>query len=52
MSECTHNCDSCSANCASKSVNIEKLKLGIGSAVKKIIGVVSLIIYLNMTMVN
>lgn len=41
MSECTHNCDSCSANCASKSVNIEKLKLGIGSAVKKIIGVSS-----------
>ena len=41
MSECTHNCDTCSANCASKSVNIEKLKLGIGSAVKKIIGVSS-----------
>ena len=41
MSECTHNCDTCSAGCASKSVNIEKLKLGIGSAVKKIIGVSS-----------
>ena len=41
MSECTHNCDTCSANCSSKSVNIEKLKLGIGSAVKKIIGVSS-----------
>ena len=41
MSECTHNCNTCSAGCASKSVNIEKLKLGIGSAVKKIIGVSS-----------
>lgn len=41
MSECTHNCDTCSANCASKSTNIEKLKLGIGSAVKKVIGVSS-----------
>lgn len=41
MSECTHNCDTCSAGCASKGVNIEKLKLGIGSAVKKIIGVSS-----------
>lgn len=41
MSECTHNCDTCSADCASKQVNIEKLKLGIGSAVKKIIGVSS-----------
>ena len=41
MSECTHNCDTCSANCASKSANIEKLKLGIGSAVKKVIGVSS-----------
>ena len=41
MSECTHNCDTCSAGCTSKGVNIEKLKLGIGSAVKKIIGVSS-----------
>ncbi len=41
MSECTHNCDTCSANCSSKQVNIEKLKFGIGSAVKKIIGVSS-----------
>lgn len=41
MSECTHNCDTCSANCASKGTNIEKLKLGIGSAVKKVIGVSS-----------
>ena len=41
MSECTHNCDTCSANCASKSANIEKLKLGEGSKIKKIIGVSS-----------
>ena len=41
MSECTHNCDTCSANCASKESNIEKLKLGEGSTVKKIIGVSS-----------
>ena len=37
MSECTHNCDTCSANCASKEHNIEKLKLGEGSKIKKII---------------
>ncbi|MBO6119638.1 MAG: P-loop NTPase [Lachnospiraceae bacterium] len=41
MSECTHNCDTCSAGCASKEVNIEKLKLGKGSKIKKIIGVSS-----------
>lgn len=41
MSECTHNCDTCSANCASKESNIEKLKLGEGSKIKKIIGVSS-----------
>lgn len=41
MSECTHNCDTCTANCASKSANIEKLKLGEGSKIKKIIGVSS-----------
>ena len=41
MSECTHNCDTCSVNCASKSANIEKLKLGEGSKIKKIIGVSS-----------
>ena len=39
MSECTHNCDTCSANCASKENNIEKLKLGEGSKIKKIIGI-------------
>lgn len=41
MSECTHNCDSCSANCSSKEAKIEKLKLGKGSSIKKIIGVSS-----------
>ncbi len=41
MSECTHNCDTCTANCGSKEANIEKLKLSIGSSVKKIIGVSS-----------
>lgn len=41
MSECTHNCDTCSANCSSKQANIEKLKLGVGSSIKKIIGVSS-----------
>ncbi len=41
MSECTHNCDTCSANCGSKKANIEKLKLAIGSSIKKIIGVSS-----------
>ena len=41
MSECTHNCDTCSANCESKSNNIEKLKLARGSKIKKIIGVSS-----------
>lgn len=41
MSECTHNCDTCSANCASKESKIEKLKLGEGSKIKKIIGVSS-----------
>ena len=41
MSECTHNCDTCSANCASKENNIEKLKLGEGSKIKKIIGISS-----------
>lgn len=41
MSECTHNCDTCLANCASKENNIEKLKLGEGSKIKKIIGISS-----------
>ena len=41
MSECTHNCDTCIANCSSKSSQIEKLKLGKGCAIKKIIGISS-----------
>ena len=41
MSECTHNCDTCTANCSSKSSQIEKLKLGKGCAIKKIIGISS-----------
>ena len=45
MEECTHNCDTCSANCGSKGTGneakIEKLKLGKGSKIKKIIGVSS-----------
>lgn len=41
MSECTHNCDTCSAACSSKESKIEKLKLGKGCKIKKIIGVSS-----------
>lgn len=41
MSECTHNCDSCSANCSSKDSSIKKIKPGKGSNIKKIIGVSS-----------
>ena len=41
MSECTHNCDSCTLNCESKENNISKFKLGVGSKIKKIIGIVS-----------
>lgn len=41
MSECTHNCDTCSSDCASKQVNIEKLRLAEGSKIKKIIGISS-----------
>ena len=41
MSECTHNCDTCSASCGSKESNIQKLKLGVGCKIKKIIGVSS-----------
>ena len=39
MSECTHDCSSCSANCSSR--EIEKEKLNEFSEVKKVIGVVS-----------
>lgn len=41
MGECTHNCDTCKSNCASKESKIEKLKLGKGCSIKKIIGVSS-----------
>ena len=41
MSECTHNCDTCSANCSSRESGIEKLKLPDPSKIKKIIGVSS-----------
>ena len=41
MGECTHNCDTCSFECGSKESNIQKLKLGEGSSIKKIIGVSS-----------
>ena len=41
MSECTHNCSSCSANCSSREGGIPKEKLNDASSVKKVIGVVS-----------
>ena len=41
MSECSHNCESCSAGCGKKQAAIEKLKLGKNCTVKKIIGVSS-----------
>ena len=41
MSECTHNCETCKSGCSSKSTQIEKLKLGKGCAIKKIIGISS-----------
>ncbi len=39
MSECTHNCSTCSENCSSR--EIQKEKLNDLSSVKKVIGVVS-----------
>ncbi|WP_417027192.1 P-loop NTPase [Baileyella intestinalis] len=41
--ECTHDCSSCGADCGSRSegAGIRKEKLGEGSSVKKVIGVVS-----------
>ena len=41
--ECTHDCSSCGADCGSRSegAGIHKEKLGEGSSVKKVIGVVS-----------
>ena len=41
MSECTHNCSSCSANCSSRENEIPKDKLNELSSVKHVIGVVS-----------
>ena len=40
MSECTHDCSSCSANCSSRNA-IQKEKLNELSSVKRVIGVVS-----------
>ena len=41
MSECTHNCSSCSANCSSRENEIPKDNLNPLSSVKHVIGVVS-----------
>lgn len=41
MSECTHNCDTCSLGCASKKTEIKKISLGKGCKVKHVIGVSS-----------
>lgn len=41
MSECTHDCSSCSAKCSSREGGIPKEKLNDLSSVKKVIGVVS-----------
>lgn len=41
MSECSHNCESCSAGCGKKQEAIQKLKLGKNCTVKKIIGISS-----------
>ncbi len=41
MSECTHDCSSCSANCSSRENTIPKEKLNAHSSVKKVIAVVS-----------
>ena len=38
---CSSHCGSCSANCPSRKSGIEKLPLGEGSSVKKVIGIVS-----------
>ena len=40
-SSCSSHCGSCSANCSSRKSGIEKLPLGEGSSVKKVIGIVS-----------
>ena len=41
MSECTHDCSSCSANCSSREQSIPKEQLNPLSSVKHVIGVVS-----------
>ena len=43
MSECTHDCSSCSENCAERQAKPEdfRVKLSEGSSVKKVIGIVS-----------
>lgn len=41
MSDCTHNCESCSHNCGGKCGKIEKLELNKKSKIKKIIGISS-----------
>ena len=41
MSECTHDCSSCSADCSSREGGIAKKPLNGFSSVKKVIGVVS-----------
>ena len=43
MSECTHDCGSCGANCSSRENNIEDLRaqLNDSSSVKKVIAVIS-----------
>ena len=43
MSECTHDCGSCGANCSSRENNIEDLRaqLNASSSVKKVIAVIS-----------
>ena len=40
-SSCSSHCGSCSANCPSRKSGMEKLLLGEGSSVKKVIGIVS-----------
>ena len=40
-SSCSSHCGSCSANCPSRKSGMEKLSLGEGSSVKKVIGIVS-----------
>ena len=41
MSECSHDCSNCSANCSSRQEQIPKLELNAESKVKKVIGIVS-----------